>query len=49
MKTNEIKKEQSVLVELRTIRDKISNGLKGRSEQIVEHLKKKKTLLTRWT
>jgi len=45
MKTKEIKKEKSILVDLRAIRDKISNELTGMTpEQIVEHLKKKKTL-----
>jgi len=47
MKTKEIKKEKSILVDLRAIRDEISNELKGMTpEQIVEHLKKKKTLHT---
>jgi len=41
----EIKDSKSVLVELRSIRDKISTELKGMTtEQIVEYLKKKKTL-----
>jgi len=45
MKTKEIKKEKSILVDLRAIKDEISNELKGMTpEQIVEHLKKKKTL-----
>ena len=45
MKTKEINKEKSVLTDLRSIRDKISNELTGMTpEQIVEHLKKKKTL-----
>ncbi len=45
MKTKEIKKEKSILVDLRAIRDKISNEMTGMTpEQIVEHLKKKKTL-----
>ena len=45
MKTKEIKKEPSVLADLRSIRDKISNELTGMTpEQIVEFLKKKKTL-----
>jgi|JFJP01.1.fsa_nt_gi hypothetical protein len=45
MKTKEIKKEKSILVDLRSIRDKISNELTGMTpEQVVEYLKKKKTL-----
>ncbi|MDE3144690.1 MAG: hypothetical protein KGL19_11085 [Bacteroidota bacterium] len=45
MKTKEIKKEKSILTDLRTVRDKISNELTGMTpEQIVEYLKKKKTL-----
>jgi hypothetical protein len=45
MKTNIIKKEKSILTDLRLIRDKISNELTGMTaEQVVEHLKKKKTL-----
>jgi len=45
MKTKEIKKDISILAELRSIRDKISEELKGMStEQIVEYLRKKKTL-----
>jgi hypothetical protein len=45
METKEKNKEKSVLEDLRTIRDKISAELKGLStEQIVEYLKKKKTL-----
>lgn len=45
MKTKEINKEKSVLTDLRSIRDKISNELTDMTpEQIVEHLKKKKTL-----
>ncbi len=45
MKTKEIKKERSILVDLRLIRDNISNELIGMTpEQIVEFLKKKKTL-----
>ena len=45
MKTNKIKKEKSILTDLRLIRDKISNELTGMTaEQVVEHLKKKKTL-----
>jgi len=44
MKTKEIKKEKSILVDLRAIRDKISNELTGMTpKKIVEHLKKKKT------
>jgi len=43
MKTKE-KKDKSILTNLRSIRDKISEELKGMTtEQIVEHLKKKKT------
>lgn len=45
MKTKEIKKETSILTDLRSVRDKISAELKGMTtEQIVEYLKKKKTL-----
>ncbi len=45
MKTKEIKKDKSLLSELRSIRDKMSSELKGMtSEQIVEYLKGKKTL-----
>jgi len=45
MKTKEIKKDKSLLTDLRSIRDKISEELKGMTtEQIVEFLKKKKTL-----
>ncbi len=45
MKTKEIPKEKSVLNDLRSVRDKISSELVGMTpEQIVEHLKKKKTL-----
>ncbi|MFZ4544765.1 MAG: hypothetical protein ACOYOA_11985 [Saprospiraceae bacterium] len=45
MKTNETKKDESMLIELRSIRDKISAELAGMSpEQIVEYLHKKKTL-----
>jgi hypothetical protein len=45
MKTKEIKKDKSILVNLRSIRDKISEELKGKTtEQIVEYLRKKKTL-----
>ncbi len=45
MKTKEIEKSKSILTELRSIRDKISTELKGMTtEQIVEYLKKKKTL-----
>lgn len=45
MKIKETKKENSILVDLRTIRDKISNELAGMTpEQIVSHLQKKKTL-----
>jgi len=45
MKTKEIKQEKSILVDLREIRNKISSELIGMTpEQIVEHLKKKKTL-----
>lgn len=45
-KTKEIKKDKkSILTDLRSIRDKISEELKGMTtEQIVEYLKKKKTL-----
>jgi hypothetical protein len=49
MKTKEIEKDKSILVELRSIRDKISNELTGMTpEQVVEHLKKKKTLHPTW-
>jgi len=45
MKTKEIKKEKSILTDLRIVRDKISAELKGMTtKQIVEYLKKKKTL-----
>lgn len=45
MKTKEINQTTSTLVELRLIRDKISNELVGKStEQIVAYLKYKKTL-----
>ncbi|MDP1841819.1 MAG: hypothetical protein Q8K64_00260 [Sediminibacterium sp.] len=45
MKTKEINKEKSILSNLRSIRDKISSELKDMTpEQIVEFLKKKKTL-----
>ncbi len=45
MKTKELKKDKSLLTDLRSIRDKISSELKGMtSEQIVEYLKRKKTL-----
>lgn len=45
MKTKEIKKDKSLLTELRSIRDKISEEFKGKTtEQIVEYLKTKKTL-----
>ncbi len=45
MKTKEIANEKSVLMELRSIRDQISNELTGMTpEQIVAYLKKKKTL-----
>ena len=45
MKTKQIIKEKSVLTELRSVRDKISAEIKGMTtEQIVEYLKKKKTL-----
>ncbi len=43
MKTKE-KKDQSILANLRSIRDKISEDLKGMTaEQKVEYLKKQKT------
>lgn len=43
MKTKEIKKDNLILVELRSVRDKISSELVGKSaEQIVEFLKQKK-------
>jgi hypothetical protein len=49
MKTKELKSDESLLNELRSIRDKISNELAGMTpEQIVEHLKKKKTLHPTW-
>lgn len=45
MKIKEIKNEKSLLINLRQIRDKISNELKDKSaDQIVEFLKSKKTL-----
>jgi hypothetical protein len=45
MKIKEIKKDKTILIELRSIRDKISKELIGMTtEQIVEYLKKKKTL-----
>lgn len=45
MKTEKITNEKSLLTELRSIRDKISSELAGMTpEQIVEHLKTKKTL-----
>jgi len=45
MKTKEIKKDNLILVELRSVRDKISSELVGKSaEQIVEFLKQKKIL-----
>ena len=45
MKSEEIKKDKSILIELRSVRDKISEELKGMTtEQIVEYLKSKKTL-----
>ncbi|HRI01404.1 MAG TPA: hypothetical protein PK006_10170 [Saprospiraceae bacterium] len=45
MKTKEVKKDITILTDLRAIRDKISEELKGKTtEQIVEYLKKKKTL-----
>ena len=45
MKTEEIEKGKSILIDLRCIRDEISNELKGMTtEQIVEYLKNKKTL-----
>lgn len=45
MKTKEIDKSKSILTDLRSIRDKISEDLKGMTaEQIVEFLRNKKTL-----
>jgi hypothetical protein len=45
MKPKEIKKEKSIVSDLRIIRDKISSELKGMSTlEILEYLKKKKTL-----
>lgn len=45
MKTKEIETNNSILSELRAIRNSISTELKGMTtEQIVEYLKKKKTL-----
>jgi hypothetical protein len=45
MKTKEIKKDNSLLNDLRSIRNNITEELKGKSpEQIVELLSKKKTL-----
>jgi hypothetical protein len=45
MKTKVVKKDKTTLTDLRAIRDKISEELIGKTtEQIVEYLKKKKTL-----
>ncbi len=45
MKTNTTKNKDSVLKELRNVRDKISDELKGKTtDQIVEFLKAKDTL-----
>lgn len=45
MKTKMVKEDKSILSDLRSIRDKISEELKGKTtEQIVELLKQKKTL-----
>ena len=45
MKTKEIKKDKSILADLRLVRDKISSELAGKSaEQILEYLQNKKTL-----
>jgi hypothetical protein len=45
MKTKEVKKDNTILTDLRAIRDKISEELKGKTtEEIIEYLKKKKTL-----
>jgi hypothetical protein len=45
MKTKKNKKTKSMLADLRSVRDKISEELKGMTtEQIVEYLKQKKTL-----
>lgn len=45
MKTKQIIKEKSLLIELRTIRDKMNEEMKGlTSEQIVKFLRNKKTL-----
>ncbi|MBS1495914.1 MAG: hypothetical protein JSU03_09905 [Bacteroidetes bacterium] len=45
MKIKELKKDNSLLSELRVIRNKISEELKGlTTEQIVDYLKTKKTL-----
>jgi hypothetical protein len=45
METKEVKKDSSILTELRSIRNKISEELKGKTpDQIIEYLKKKKTL-----
>jgi hypothetical protein len=45
MKTKKLKENNSILNDLRSIRDKISEELKGKTtEQILEYLKKKKTL-----
>ena len=45
MKIKEFKKDESILIDLRSIRDQISNELAGMTpEQIVEYLKRKKTL-----
>jgi len=45
MKIKETKNDKSILADLRSIRDKISEELKGKTtEQIVEFLMNKKTL-----
>jgi len=45
MQTKEIENDNSILIDLRSIRDRISTELTGMTpEQIVEYLKKKKTL-----
>jgi hypothetical protein len=49
MKTKKAKKDNSILMELRSIRDKISEELRGKTtEEIVAYLKRKKTLHPHW-
>jgi len=45
MRTKVKKNENSILADLRSVRDSISNDLRGKTtEQILEYLKNKKTL-----